>query len=413
MQVSNGTVNFGGTHNVTGTTSVTGGTAANFNAVATTNNLTLSGGSLSGTGSNTATGLFTWTGGTMAGTGSTNADGDANIAGGSKWLVSRTVNFAGNTTWTASGNINTGIGAAINNLPGAVFDIQLTNSRGITQNQGGSNTVFNNQGTVKKTVDTGLAFINVVFNNSGLVQSQAGTPDLERGGASSGDFEAAAPGILRFDGGTHTLDADSSVFGNGTVQVSNGTVNFGGTYNVTGTTTSITGGIADFQTNATTTHLVLSGGTLTGVGDVAVTTLFSWTGGTMAGTGSTNADGDANIAGGSKWLVSRTVNFAGITTWTASGSMNTGLGATINNLPGAVFDMQINNGRGIFFTGIGQARTESWMPMWLGMLVTVPTGNPEFAAVLKVVRARGLWLRYRSYRRKGRIVRALPSTKPV
>ena len=51
--------------------------------------------------------------------------------------------------------------------------------------------------------------------------------------------------------------------------------------------------------------------------------------------------------------------------------------------------------------------------MWLGMLVTVPTGNPEFAAVLKVVRARGLWLRHRSYRRKGRIVRALPSTKPV
>ena len=349
VQVSNGTVNFGGTYNVTGTTSVTGGTAANFNAVATTNNLTLSGGSLSGTGSITATGLFTWTGGTMAGTGSTNADGDANIAGGSKWLVSRTVNFAGNTTWTASGNINTGIGATINNLPGAVFDVQLTNSRGITQNQGGSNTVFNNQGTVNKTVDTGLVFINVVFNNSGLVQSQAGTLDLERGGASSGDFEAVSPGILRFDGGTHTLDADSSVFGNGTVQVSNGTVNFGGTYNVTGTTTSITGGIADFQTNATTTHLVLSGGTLTGVGDVAVTTLFSWTGGTMAGTGSTNADGDANIAGGSKWLVSRTVNFAGITTWTASGSMNTGLRATINNLPGAVFDMQINNGRGIFF----------------------------------------------------------------
>ena len=57
--------------------------------------------------------------------------------------------------------------------------------------------------------------------------------------------------------------------------------------------------------------------------------------------------------------------------------------------------------------------TESWMPTWLGMLVTVPTGNPEFATVLKVVRARGLSLRYRSYRRKGRIVRALPSTKPV
>ena len=52
------------------------------------------------------------------------------------------------------------------------------------------------------------------------------------------------------------------------------------------------------------------------------------------------------------------------------------------------------------------------MPMWLGMLVTVPNGNPEFAAVLKVVRAPGLRLRYRSYRRKGRIVRALPSTKP-
>ena len=337
VQVSNGTVNFGGTHNVTGTTSVTGGTAANFNAVATTNNLTLSGGSLSGTGSNTATGLFTWTGGTMAGTGSTNADGDANIAGGSKWLVSRTVNFAGNTTWTASGNINTGIGAAINNLPGAVFDIQLTNSRGITQNQGGSNTVFNNQGTVKKTVDTGLAFINVVFNNSGLVQSQAGTLDLERGGASSGDFEAAAPGILRFDGGTHTLDADSSVFGSGTVQVSNGTVNFGGTYNVTGTT-SVTGGTAaNFNAVATTNNLTLSGGSLSGTGSITATGLFTWTGGTMAGTGSTNADGDANIAGGSKWLVSRTVNFAGNTTWTASGNINTGIGATINNLPGAVF----------------------------------------------------------------------------
>ena len=302
---------------------------------------------MAGTGSITVTSLFTWTGGTMAGTGSTDIDGDANIAGGSKWLTGRTVNFAGNTTWTASGNINTGQGATVNNLPGAVFDIQVTNSRGITFNQGNPETVFNNQGTVKKTVDTGLAFINVVFNNSGLVQSQAGTPDLERGGASSGDFEAAAPGILRFDGGTHTLDADSSVFGSGTVQVSNGTVNFGGTHNVTGTT-SVTGGTAaNFNAVATTNNLTLSGGSLSGTGSNTATGLFTWTGGTMAGTGSTNADGDANIAGGSKWLVSRTVNFAGNTTWTASGNINTGIGAAINNLPGAVFDIQLTNSRGI------------------------------------------------------------------
>ena len=41
-----------------------------------------------------------------------------------------------------------------------------------------------------------------------------------------------------------------------------------------------------------------------------------------------------------------------------------------------------------------------------------PNGNPELATVLKLVRAPGLRLRYRSDRRKGRIVRALPSTKP-
>src|SRR6185436_11828574 len=99
----------------------------------------------------------------------------------------------------------------------------------------------------------------------GTLVSNSGTLSLNTGGSSSGSFSAGASGILNFGGGTHTLASSSSLLGGGTISISSGQVDVGGTYTFPGTIL-VSGGTANFNNGGTAFFINLTGGTLGGSG---------------------------------------------------------------------------------------------------------------------------------------------------
>ncbi len=102
---------------------------------------------------------------------------------------------------------------------------------------------------------------------------------------------------------------------------------------------SVFGGSLSIAAASTLTKLNLGGpnlGTLTGAGNVTVTSTLNWTGGTMKGAGTTTvaAGGTLEVSGGCT-LDGRTLVNAGIASW--SGDIVANDGATIDNRPGATF----------------------------------------------------------------------------
>src|SRR6185503_18495423 len=84
----------------------------------------------------------------------------------------------------------------------------------IANDLGGAASTFNNTGTYTKSANTTTA-ISIAFNNTssgvgtGIVNVNAGTLILGGGGTSNGTFQGV--GTLEFSGGTHGLQAASSI----------------------------------------------------------------------------------------------------------------------------------------------------------------------------------------------------------
>ena len=98
-------------------------------------------------------------------------------------------------------------------------------------------------------------------------------------------------------------------------------------------------------------ELILSvPGTLTGAGDLTVSSLFDWAGGTLSGSGRLDANGGMTLSGATKYLDGRALNNAGDAVWTG-GNIVAGNDYVINNLPGATFDVQ--NGVQLLYSGVG------------------------------------------------------------
>src|SRR5438105_3390966 len=151
LAISGGTLNAGATFTA-GDLDMSGGTL-NAGATFTAAGFDMSGGTLGGTGTATITGAGTWTNGTMTGTGATTFIGPLALSGnGIRDITTRSVNFAGTTTWTniANGNggqFRTGSGASLNNS-GTWLD-QTTLDTSISNAFGGAAS-FNNTGTYTK-----------------------------------------------------------------------------------------------------------------------------------------------------------------------------------------------------------------------------------------------------------------------
>ncbi|NQX00399.1 choice-of-anchor D domain-containing protein, partial [bacterium] len=191
-----------------------------------------------------------------------------------------------------------------------------------------------------------------VFNNSGTTQVETGTLTLQGGdgGSTTGDFNVSSGATLNF-ASSFNLASSVAVAGVGTVDFSAGTIEFDGALT---SAAKITGATVNFNSNHPAVPSInLSGGTLGGPGDVALTGLLTWTGGTMNGAGSTTANGGILMDGGSGVLTERTLyNPSGQTaTMSNAGYLYIGGGAIFNNA--GTFLAQVTQDSYGFFDNVG------------------------------------------------------------
>lgn len=171
------TLNIAGTYSAT-TTHITSGTI-NFNADASTTNLTLDGnnGNLGGTNTLTVNGTAAWSDGDMEGSGTTLIASGATmtISGTNDRVIDdRTLSIAGTVNYTGTGQWTTQQGAAIAVQSGGVLDFQ--NDMFVNHNGGGA-TSITNTGTVRKSAGSGLTSFDTStsFNNTGTIEVSSGT----------------------------------------------------------------------------------------------------------------------------------------------------------------------------------------------------------------------------------------------
>lgn len=310
----------------------------------------LAGGTITGPGVlNTADSLV-WTSGTLSGAGVVRipVSGVMAIRGTlGKSFIARTIANAGVVSWTGTGGISSGSGAALVNESGASF--QLEADADWFYNQGGAIPHIDNLtgGLIKRATAVSAITVGAALNNDGTLDLQTGSVNFTNGGASKGIFALTAPGTLGFAGGAHALDVGSNVSGNGSVHVSAGSVTTIGDYVVTGTT-RLTGGTAAFNGSkpAELTSFDLSGGTLDGAGLVMLHGTGQWASGTMAGTGTFRVMAGATLGLEgtlSKGFTRALLQNSGTVNWKGTGAISSGHGAVFTNDAGATFELQGDN----------------------------------------------------------------------
>ncbi len=329
-----GTVNFSNSanYNIAGVTTINGGTASFANAAfgAVTN---LISGTLTGAGTYNSGGLFTWGGGTMSGSGITNANAGLTMNGNTKTLSARTLNNNTAATWSA-GNISSGQGATINNVNGASFDNSFDGS--VLFDQGGTRTLFTNNGTFTKSAGTGTTLVEATFNNTNVVNANSGTLELAGGGSNGSAFNIANNAKIQIQLNDYSVTTGAVISGPGTFEMTSANTTFTGTQ-TNSAAFLIDGGTATFNgTTSTSGATTLSSGTLTGTGTFTDTGSFTWGGGAMSGAGITNANNGLTLNGSTKTFTQRTLNNNGSATWSAGG-IAAGLGAIFNNPLGSTF----------------------------------------------------------------------------
>ena len=380
LNVSGGFLSITGTASVGAELSITGGNLT-LNGTSSVNNFTQSSGSLSGTGVLTITGASTITFGDHRGTGTTILQGPSTISSsGFRLDGGRTLRNENTVTWSGgtilfNNNVNgtqiNGSGT-LNNLAGATFIASGDAAASIAvSNFGGTDTgadaLFTNAGTFRKSSSTATdtTTVAVTFDNTGTVDVQTGILSLTNGGTHSGNFTGTA-GTIGFGGGTHLLNAGSSITTQNVQFSGSGTTTVNGTYNVAGTTgisngtaaingtlpslgsaLNISGGVLNINaSNASIGSLTQSSGALAGTGTVTVTGNAAITFGDHRGTGTTILQGPSTISSsGFRLDGGRTLRNENTVTWSGgtilfnnnvNGTQINGSG-TLNNLAGATF----------------------------------------------------------------------------
>ena len=273
------------------------------------NNVRLNGGTINGAGGLTVlTGAtMTWSSGTMSGSGVTTVVSGATLNITGSVTFQRDLDNFGLVNFTSSGGtMNMGAGAAFNNKPTGVFDAQNAVDTQIFWAVS-PQVFFNNEGLFKKTT-TGAGLTRftggVLFNNTGTVDAQLGTIQIA-GGTSTGAFNATAPASVDFNTNTHTMNG-ATITGNG-VRLNGGIIN----------------------------------GTLLTIVNTAIMT---WSSGTMSGatTDSTAiATGGTLKISGAVSLNGRGISNSGTVLHASNGgTLNLGVGTTITNNPGGVWEDQ-------------------------------------------------------------------------
>lgn len=294
---------------------------------------------LSGDGAVNIQGILNWQRGTISGSAPLTIAGVLNLYGeSSKTLDGRTLNNSGNVNWADTGEFRLLNQAMLQNHNNGAFNITGNAKLAFVTPGGG---VLLNSGTILKSASQGLTTFDVDVENSGTVSLASGTLQLGRGSLTeTGSFVIAADAILRCSVGSHVFGSGAAVSGAGSISFSSGNSTFSGIYSLTGSL-GLSGGTLTMNSNISPNQLDISGGILTGAGNLTVNTLFNWSGGKISGSGNLLLNGSAQISGGSaKQLEGRGLVNAGSAEWSGAGNILLQNGATLLNQPGAVLDIR-------------------------------------------------------------------------
>ena len=298
-----------------------------------------------------------WTGGTLAGTFAN--QGSFNLGGSAAKTLSGTVNQSGpgsgSGVWNGTGYLYMTNGAAFNNLAGSTINVQSPLNIVSSSPSTGTAPVFTNAGTFRQTVTTGTTtfgtyygYTYVAFSNSGTVDVETGTVSLQGGGTIGAGAAFTGAGITRFysvSGGTMTVNgaatASNLAFDAGTL-TGPGDLTVTKEFDWTGGTLSGTGKLilgTNAQMNLTGATTTMTGGNRP-VDTTAAGAAVNWTGGTLAGTFADQ--GSFSLGGTATKTLSGTVNQSGPGSgvWNGTGYLYMTNGAAFNNLAGSTINVQ-------------------------------------------------------------------------
>jgi hypothetical protein len=333
------TLNSGFSVTGTGTAQISGATVSVFasplaGTFVSLTNFTQTAGTLSNLDTVNVTGTLTWTFGTITGVGIIRTQGPTSVmslSGSTKTLSNgQTLEVGGTGSWSG-GTIQVG-GAGTSTTfriaSGATFDITAN----VSMTDLGGTSALDVQGTLRRNTATGTATISVPVVTIGPVQVQTGTLSANAGGNWGSGVTADLGATMNYSGGTHDWVPGFTGLGDGTLQISGGTVAANadlGIYSIKNLT--ITAGVFD---NAAT--LELSGN-------------LTWEFGTIQnfGTARVLPGGTMTLSSSTKTLVNQTLENQGTATW--SGGTIQLNAATVSNVAGATFDVTAN----VSMTNIG------------------------------------------------------------
>lgn len=259
-------------------------------------------GGITGAGNITVTGAFTLNGGTLSGTGL------LTVPAGVTWTLNagalgRNVNNSGTARHQGTASITLAAGKTFTNFSGATYEFVsdgrlvgignfqnqngalIRKSGGLTASPTGSSldhNVITNQGTIR--IEAGR-FQFFDFTNADSLISLPGT-EIEclayvSGTTVLGDFVTSSGSLLQV-GGRATFHGKTATIASGSNVV------FSDRVDATGGTTTINRNVSIPNLNQSTT--------LTGSGNITVTSNYSWLGGTLSGTGSLTVSAGASLS---------------------------------------------------------------------------------------------------------------------
>jgi len=326
---------------------------------------------------------FIWTNGIIFGGGAITVDGQVRFnATSSSRSILRVLNVT-NQANVFSGFSMSG-GGRVNNLDGAVFNMQFNNG-----NIGGG--TFNNFGTILRTSGDGVAGIGSAMNNSGLIHNQSGTFALTGSGTHTGDLLSDPGTVLKIGGSNQNFEPSSTITTpnleligfssstHGTVNVSDtltcdncswafendaDIIDYGdhlimtrGSLHVDSPTDrAVDFDTVDIQTNFNgyslyfntgqpiniNTFTMANNGSIYGSSPINIATQFTWTNGSIQSGGRIRCDGNTTVnATSSQRDLRRPLDNYG--TMTVKGGFGSNASGPITNKPGAVMDLQYQN----------------------------------------------------------------------
>ncbi len=310
---------------------------------------------LTGTGDITISNAFNWSTADITGTGT------ITIAAGSTWSVSgvtpilaRPLNNDGQGTQSSS-TFAVNAPGVFRNRSGGTFEL-LASSSGIA----GTGAFENQAGALlRRTTATNTAVIAGAVTNAGTIRGESGTLQFSGGLTNTGTLEALSGGIVQMSSAL-TSPAASTITVQGELILFSGSsvVDDSANVSVPGTLTVTSSGVLDMARTLSVGTLNVTGGTLTGAGNITVTTGGSFLRGAISGTGLLTFNAGSNWTLGSlnPATLTRTIENSGTCTTVGTTSLTVTSPGLFRNRTGGIVDLQSTT---TAFAGTGTVQNDA------------------------------------------------------